>query len=240
MSSKGFVLALVLTLIFFVSGVYAIDVNVSSGNSSGTGMTADQSMKKLMEGNDRFVSGKVCHPNQSAERRAEVVSAQHPHPFAVVVSCSDSRVPPEILFDQGIGDIFVIRTAGEVMDNATLGTIEYAVEHLNIPLIVVLGHDNCGAVKAAVTGEAPGHINYLVEAIKPAVNKAKGMKGDLLNNAIDINTHDVVAQLEATKPILSEAVKEGKLKIVGARYHLDSGAVEILRDDSHIYNREHC
>ena len=149
-------LALVLTLIFFVSGVYAIDVNVSSGNSSGTGMTADQSMKKLMEGNDRFVSGKVCHPNQSAERRAEVVSAQHPHPFAVVVSCSDSRVPPEILFDQGIGDIFVIRTAGEVMDNATLGTIEYAVEHLNIPLIVVTGPRQLRRSQGGSNRRSPG------------------------------------------------------------------------------------
>jgi len=156
-------------------------------------MTAYQSMKKLMEGNDRFVSDKVCHPNQSAEHRADVISAQHP--FAVVVGCSDSGVPPEILFDQGIGDSFVIRTAGEVMDNATLGTIEYAVEHLNIPLIVILGNNHCGAVKPAVTGEATEHMNYLVEAIKPAVNKVKGMKGDLLNSAIDINTRDVVAQL---------------------------------------------
>lgn len=190
-------------------------------------MTAEQALRKLLEGNGRFVSGNVTHPNQSAERRAGVISAQHP--FAVIVSCSDSRIPPEIIFDQGIGDIFVIRTAGEAMDSATLGTIEYAIEHLNASLIVVLGHDNCGAVKAAVTGgEAPGHINYLVEAIKPAVDKAKGMSGDILNNSIDVNTRDIVAQLGSTKPILFEAVKEGKLKIVGARYHLDTGRVDLL------------
>ncbi|MDD1758300.1 MAG: carbonic anhydrase [Methanotrichaceae archaeon] len=190
-------------------------------------MTPDQALRKLIEGNARFVSGKVTHPDQSAERRAEVVSGQHP--FAVVISCSDSRIPPEIVFDQGIGDIFVIRTAGEVMDNVTLGSLEYAVEHLRVPLAIVLGHDNCGAVSAAVTsGEAPGHIKSLVEAIKPAVDKAKEMKGDLLNNSIDVNTQNIVEALKSSKPILSEAVKKDKMKIVGARYHLDSGTVETM------------
>jgi len=231
MLSLGVVLALVLTLIFFVSGAYAIEVNVPGGSNSGIRMTAaDQSLEKLMKGNARFATGWMCHPNQSVEHRVHSISGRHP--FAIVVSCSDSRVPPEIIFDQGIGDIFVVRTAGEVMDNASLGTVEYGVEHLHIPLVVVLGHDNCGAVKAAITGEAPGHMNYLVQAIKPAVDRAKGMKGDLLDNAIDANTLDVVATLQATKPILSEAVKEGTLKIVGARYHFNSGAVEILKDDS--------
>ncbi len=193
-----------------------------------TGMTADQAMKNLLEGNDRFVSGNFVHPDHSiAERRAEVVSAQHP--FAVAVTCSDSRVPPEIVFDQGLGDIFVVRTAGEVMDNVTLGTIEYAVDHLNVPLVLVLGHDGCGAVEAAVLGgEAPGHIAGLVEAIKPAVETAKGMKGDLLNNSIDVNTQNIVDELKLSQPILYPAVKEGMLKIVGARYRLDSVAVKIM------------
>jgi carbonic anhydrase len=193
-----------------------------------TGMTADQAMKNLLEGNDRFVSGNVVHPDQSiAERRAELVSAQHP--FAVVVTCSDSRIPPEIVFDQGLGDIFVVRTAGEVMDNVTLGTIEYAVDHLNVPLVLVLGHDGCGAVEAAVSGgEAPGHIADLVKAIKPAVETAKGMKGDLLNNSIDVNTQNIVEELKSSQPILNPAVEAGRLKIVGARYHLDSGAVKVM------------
>ncbi len=200
---------------------------VAMASEEKTGMTADQAMKNLLEGNDRFVSGNVVHPDQSiAERRAEVVSAQHP--FAVVVTCSDSRVPPEIVFDQGLGDIFVVRTAGEVMDNVTLGTVEYAVDHLNVPLVLVLGHDGCGAVEAAVSGgEAPGHIADLVEAIKPAVETAKGMKGDLLNNSIDVNTQNIVDELKSSQPILYPAVKEGTLKIVGARYHLDSGEVKI-------------
>lgn len=192
------------------------------------GITGEQALLKLMDGNARFASGNATHPDQSAERRAEVVSAQHP--FAVVVGCSDSRVPPEIVFDQGIGDIFVVRTAGEVMDNASLGSIEYAVEHLSVPLVVVLGHDSCGAVKAAVEGgEAPGHIASLVEAIKPAVDEAKNgtqAQDQLLNISIDNNVKNIVSDLNSSEPILSEYVKEGKLKIVGARYHLDSGKVD--------------
>jgi carbonic anhydrase len=203
-------------------------VLVAAASEESSSVTSDEALKMLVDGNARFVSGNVTHPDQSKERLAEVVSAQHP--FAVVVGCSDSRVPPEIVFDQGIGDIFVIRTAGEVMDNATLGSIEYAVEHLNVTLVMVLGHDSCGAVKAAVSGgEAPGHIAYLVDAIEPAVNasEADGQE-NLLNNSIDANTAMVVEQIESTEPILSEYVDEGKLEIVGARYHLDDGSVELL------------
>lgn len=193
-------------------------------------ITGDQAFKKLMDGNARFVSGNITHPNQSAERRAETVSAQHP--FAIVVGCSDSRVPPEIIFDQGIGDLFVVRTAGEVMDGASIGSIEYAVEHLNVPLVVVLGHDSCGAVKAAVDGgEAPGHIGSLVEAIKPAVDEAKNEtknNNETLSIAIDNNIKNVVNDLNSSEPILSEYVKEGKLKIIGARYHLESGKVDLV------------
>jgi carbonic anhydrase len=196
-------------------------------------ITAEQALQKLMNGNARFVSGDVEHPNQSAERRAEVVSGQHP--FAIIVGCSDSRVPPEIVFDQGIGDIFVIRTAGQVIDNAALASIEYGAEHLGVPLVVVLGHDSCGAVKAAVEGgEAPGHIGYLVEAISPAVDEAaeqdanEASEEEVLDAAIDINVENIVDQLETSEPVLSELVEEGRLTIVGARYHLDSGEVEIL------------
>jgi len=200
-------------------------VSVSEENS---GIAADQALKILMEGNARFASGNSTHPDQSiADRRAELVTSQHP--FAIVVTCSDSRVPPEIVFDQGLGDIFVVRTAGEVMDNVTFGTIEYGVDHLNVSLILVIGHDGCGAVEAAIAdGESHGHIGSLVEAIMPAVDTARGMKGDLLNNSIDFNTMNVVDQLKSTGPILSSAVKQGRLKILGGRYHLDSGEVTLL------------
>jgi carbonic anhydrase len=138
----------------------AIAVEAVERNS----ITGDQALQKLTEGNARFISCNVTHPGQSKERLQELVSGQHP--FAVVVGCSDSRVPPEIIFDQGLGDIFVVRTAGKVLDNAVLGSIEYAVEHLSVPLVVVLGHDSCGAVKAAVEGgTVPDHLDRLVKFI---------------------------------------------------------------------------
>ncbi|MDD2756591.1 MAG: carbonic anhydrase, partial [Methanothrix sp.] len=189
----------------------------------------EQALQMLMEGNARFVSGNVTHPDQFADRRSELVSGQHP--FAIVVGCSDSRVPSEVVFDQGLGDIFVIRTAGQVMDNVTLASIEYAVEHLDVPLVVVLGHDSCGAVTAAVNGgEVPGHLGSLVDYILPAVDEAKaaGNEVQLLNSSIDNNVNNIVEELSSSQPILSEVVEEGKLIVVGARYHLDSGIVEIL------------
>jgi carbonic anhydrase len=163
------------------------------------------------------------------ERRTDLISSQHP--IAIVVGCSDSRVPPEAVFDQGLGDIFVVRTAGQVLDNASMGSIEYAVEHLGVPLLVVLGHDSCGAVTAAVKGgEAPGHMNRQVESILPAVDEAKEMndKGELLNNSIDNNINNIRNDLIDAEPILSEKVRKGELSIVGARYHLDTGAVQIF------------
>jgi carbonic anhydrase len=193
-------------------------------------ITAQQALQKLAEGNARFVQEKANHPHQSAERRAEVVSGQNP--FAVILGCSDSRVPPEIIFDQGIGDLFVVRTAGQVVDEVALGSIEYAVEHLGVPLVVVLGHDKCGAVNATIAGgEAAGHIGRLVAAINPSVEKARKMgKGEmLLNNSIDENVRQIALELRSSEPLLSELVAEGKLEIVAARYRLDSGRVEILQ-----------
>ncbi len=214
---------LVIALLLSVLAVFATAAEEKSS------VSGEQALQKLMEGNARFVSGNVTHPDQSADRRNELVSGQHP--FAVVVGCSDSRVPPEVVFDQGLGDIFVIRTAGEVMDNVTLASIEYAVEHLNVALVVVLGHDSCGAVTAVIKGgEVPGHLDSLVNFIQPAVDEAKaaGDEGQLLNNSINNNVKNIVEELNVSQPILSEMVEEGKLKVVGARYHLDSGTVEIL------------
>jgi carbonic anhydrase len=184
-------------------------------------------VQKLLDGNKRYVDGKPSHPNHAPERRNQVAKGQHP--FAVVVSCSDSRVPPEIIFDQGIGDLFVIRVAGNIVDDIGLGSIEYAVEHLHVSLIVVLGHERCGAVEAAVKGgEAPGHIKSLVEAIGPAVEKAKGEPGDLAENAMRTNVKMVVDHLKGSKPILEHLVHNGTLTVVGARYDLDDGTVTIV------------
>ena len=204
----------------------------SSGSTrNNQALNADQALQELMEGNKRYVVSKPTRPDQTAEYRTEVAKGQHP--FAVIVGCSDSRVPPEIVFDQGLGDLFVIRVAGNVVDDEALGSIEYAAEEFKLPLVVVLGHERCGAVKATIDalekgGEVPGHIKSLVEAIKPSVEKAKEQTGDLLDNAVRANVQRVVAQLKTTEPILSELVSTSKIRIVGARYDLDSGTVELI------------
>jgi carbonic anhydrase len=186
----------------------------------------DRALQKLMEGNARYVSARAAHPNQTPARRAEVIEGQHP--FAVIVGCSDSRVPPEIIFDQGLGDLFVVRLAGHVSNDEALGSIEYAVEHLGTRLIMVLGHDGCGAVTAAVKGGgAPGRIGSVFNAIAPAVQKAKNRPGDLLKNAIRENVAMVVEQLQSSAPLLQALVKNGGLKITGALYNLDDGKVTI-------------
>ena len=191
------------------------------------GVDSQTSLQKLIDGNKRFTDSKPKHINQTSERRLEVAKGQKP--FAVVVTCSDSRVPPEIIFDQGLGDLFVIRTAGNIIDDIGLGSIEYAVEHLGVQLIVVLGHEKCGAVDAAVKGgHAEGHIQNLIEAIRPVVEKEKNNKGDLLDNSVKANAQMVVKQLNSSEPILKEFVHEKKLTIVGARYDLDDGVVTIL------------
>jgi len=189
-------------------------------------VSGDKALQKLMDGNNRYVSAQMSHPNQTPARRSEVIEGQHP--FAVIVGCSDSRVPPEIIFDQGLGDLFVVRLAGHVLSDEALGSIEYALEHLGTRLIMVLGHDNCGAVTAAVKGgDIPGHIGSIVKAIAPAVKKAKNQPGDLLENAIRENVAMVVEQLKYSDPLLKELVENGALKIVGAHYHLDDGKVSV-------------
>lgn len=202
---------------------------IALASEENSGITGEQALQKLMEGNARYASGNASHPDQSMQRRSELIAGQHP--FAVIIGCSDSRIPPEVIFDQGLGDIFVIRTAGQVMDNVSIGSIEYAVEHLGVPLVVVLGHDSCGAVTAATEGsEVPGHLDSLVNFILPAVEQARemGNSSELLNNSIDNNIYNIVDDLLASQPILSEKVEKGELLIVGARYHLDSGEVETL------------
>jgi carbonic anhydrase len=189
--------------------------------------TADQALERLMAGNKRYVAAQQAHPHEAPERRAELSDGQYP--FAVILGCADSRVPPEVIFDQGLGDLFVIRVAGNVLDDCVLGSIEYAVAHLHTPLIVVLGHSKCGAVGATVEGgELEGHLPSLAAAIQPAVDQAKNLVGDLVDNAVRANAKMVVEQLEASEPVLSALVDAGKLKVIAARYDLDTGEVELL------------
>lgn len=181
----------------------------------------------LQAGNERFVKGEIAVKDVGATRREELAKGQEP--FAVVVTCSDSRVPPEIVFDQALGDVFVVRVAGNVIDEVALGSVEYAVEHLESPAIIVLGHESCGAVKATVAGgKAPGSVGAIVKMIQPAVDAAKKLgvaKAMLPEEAADEN---VANQLETLKDsrILAEKLKEKELVIKGAKYHLDSGEVE--------------
>ena len=188
---------------------------------------ADQTLSALLDGNKRYVAGKPQRPHQNAGRRAELSKGQKPR--AAVLGCADSRVPPELLFDQGLGDIFVVRVAGNIVDDVALGSLEYAAEHLGVDLIIVLGHSSCGAVAATLKGgEAPGHLGALVKAIKPAVDECRGKPGDALDNAVHANVRRVVAQISSSKPVLGHLVKEGTLKVVGAHYDITTGAVTLV------------
>ena len=192
----------------------------------------DEALKLLLAGNQRFVAGNLnsVTRDELAQRRAELVQGQKP--FAIVLCCSDSRVGPELVFDQELGNIFVVRTAGEVLDAAGIGSIEYAVAHLGSPLLLVLGHEYCGAVAAAVAdAKEPGHIADIVKAIRPAVVKTEGWKGDPLHNAVQANVQDIAARLRTTGPILSEKVKAGRLKVTGAIFSLNTGKVELVPND---------
>lgn len=186
-------------------------------------------LERLKDGNKRFVNGNTEKPNQTLERLKEVSTYQNP--FATIIGCSDSRVPSEIIFDQGLGDLFIVRTAGQVSSHASWGSIEFAYASLNTKLIVVLGHTNCGAVSAACNSiEVPGHIITLINEIKPAVKLAKDNLGDkdLINLAVEYNVSMQVEKLKHLEPILSKAVESGDLLIVGAVYNLETGEVNFL------------
>jgi carbonic anhydrase len=190
---------------------------------------ADEVLQRLMEGNLRYSTNRATDLNESAVRRIEIAKAQRP--FAAIFGCVDSRVPPEIIFDHGLGDLFVIRTAGHIIDRAVLGSIEFGIVELTIPLIMVLGHERCGAVKATIEAieqhqDAPNQIDMLVDSIRPAVERARSQPGDLLENAVQANIELTVSRLKAS-PILAEAIQKGRLEVVGARYDLDTGTVAL-------------
>ena len=197
-------------------------------------LSADEALRELLEGNERFVTGKRLTPRGRPEDFQALAHGQFPE--AVIVSCADSRVAPEILFDVGVGDIFVVRVAGNVVGGTgavVKGSIEYAIAELNVRLVVVLGHSGCGAVKAAIQhlddkDSLPGTINGLVELIKPAVAKSKGLPGDPLENAIRQNVEIGVERLRGLDPILAPLVKAGTVKVLGGVYDLFTGRVTMI------------
>ncbi|MEM8969278.1 MAG: carbonic anhydrase [Bacteroidota bacterium] len=194
---------------------------------STTVISADDALKELMDGNRRFMEEHQKHPHEDRQWRYSLTEGQHP--FAVILTCSDSRVAPEIIFDQGLGDLFVIRVAGNVAREKVIGSIEYAIAHLGTKLIVVMGHEKCGAVGASLEiDENEGHIGAIIQAIKPAVYLAKQMEGDLLTNSIRNNAQMVAEQLKEAQPILTREIKSGGVKVVPAYYKISTGEVELL------------
>lgn len=191
---------------------------------------ATTALEKLLAGNQRFVRGELA-PKDVITRRQELVVGQQP--FAIVLGCSDSRVPPELLFDQGLGDLFVVRTAGQVLEPTTIASIEYAVDHLHVPLLVILGHDQCGAVTATVSheGRGEGNIGVLFSKIVPSLVKAREMNppaAAFVETVTDLNLDALAQQLFTESPIVRSAVTEGRLRLVGAKYFLRSGEVKLL------------
>lgn len=193
-------------------------------------VTENSILEKLLQGNNRFSTAHSIHPDESRQRIHEIAKGQHP--FAVVISCSDSRVPPELIFDQGLGDLFVIRTAGNLVGGLEIGSVEYAVEHLQVPLIVVLGHEQCGAIKAFVEGgETPGHIKDIVDSIKAEAEICAIAKDDKdrLAHCIEANLRHVTLQLQLQSTIIREKMEKGELRIVTGKYDLERGAVTLLK-----------
>ena len=180
--------------------------------------------EKLMEGNRHFVAEQPSHPNQDANRRNE--SSLEQRPFAAILGCADSRVAPEILFDQGLGDLFVVRVAGNTPDDFLMGSLEYAVAHLGIRLIVVLGHEECGAVQASLTRKIyPGHIETILNAIRQAPPLQTCERKQALSCAMEANVQYVVEKIKNDPPILSQEVAAGKVQVIGAYYDLQKGSV---------------
>lgn len=209
---------------------------ISSCSTESNPVVSNQTpLETLLEGNERFNQGKSIHPDESIDYLSNLKKGQHP--VAVVISCSDSRVPPELVFDQGLGKIFSIRTAGNVIGDYELGSIEYAVEHLKCNLIIVLGHENCGAVDAFIHNphdKKGGHIQTIVDYIANE-EEEKAIPAAMRSNiemAVKANILHGVHLLKNSEPELKEVFKAGKLEIVGAFYDLDNGQVKLLKDKS--------
>lgn len=194
-------------------------------------MTPAEAWRTLREGNERFVSGTSSHPNQDSSRRSELVATQNP--FCVIFGCSDSRLAAEIIFDLGLGDAFVVRSAGQVIDAAVLGSLEYAIDPLGVPLIVVLGHDSCGAVTATVnayeTGAMPqGFVRDLVERIMPSVLTAQRNGVTTVNDTVVEHVKQTGKRLLETSTVIARAVEEGRTAVLGVCYHLGEGKAELV------------
>ena len=214
----------------FLALALSLNVNVAFANHDFDNLSAKEALKKLEKGNKRFVELKLKHPDESKARRKEMLQGQHP--FVVILSCSDSRVPAELIFDQGLGDIFVVRNAGNVLDEHVIGSIEYAVMHCGVKLIVIMGHQDCGAIAATLSGVSETkYIQSLENSIKPAIEDCK-KKGLEINsdNVVKAHVAQDINELLSQDDELVKYMKKHDVKIVGAYYHLDSGKVDFIQD----------
>ena len=215
-----------------IAAALAVGGSALAAGGPVTSLTGDQALAKLKEGNQRYVSYPQACISDLASARAGVT--QHQAPWATILSCADSRVPPELIFGgQNVGELFIARNAGNMADTATLGTIEYGAAALGVPLIVVLGHESCGAVAAACeivekNSNFPGSIGTMLEPIIPAALAAKGKPGDFVDNAVRENARRTAARIVSASNIVADLVKDGKVKVVAGRYDLDDGRVEFF------------
>ncbi|MHC0066420.1 carbonic anhydrase [Nostoc sp. UIC 10890] len=190
-------------------------------------ISANEAIRRLLDGNQRFIQQKRQYPAQSLERLRLVAKTQYP--FAAILGCADSRVPAEIVFDQGLGDLFVVRVAGNVVSDTVIGSLEYSTTVLGSQLIVVLGHKRCGAVAEAIKNEPiPGRIGLIIEGIKPSIERIKLRTGDNMQDAVIANIQYQAEKLQESSTILAKLLREDKLKIVGACYDIDTGKVNII------------
>ena len=214
---------------FIISFTLLINANICLANHNTENISADEALKKLIKGNERFVELKEQHPDSDKQRRKEMLKGQHP--FVVILSCSDSRVPPELIFDQGLGDIFEIRNAGNVLNEHVIGSIEYAVMHCGVKLIVIMGHQDCGAIAATLSGVSETkYIKALEDSIKPAVEDCK-KQGKEINsdNVVKAHVMQDINELLSQDNELVKYMKKNNVKIVPAYYHLDTGKVDFLK-----------
>ena len=210
-----------------IAGALMLNIIPSFAHNT-SNLSADEALDKLQKGNERFVSLHQKHPDETKKRRKEMMKGQHP--FVVILSCSDSRVPPELIFDQGLGDIFEIRNAGNVLNKHVIGSIEYAVMHCGVKLIVIMGHQDCGAIGATLSGVSETeYIKALEDSIQPAVEecKAKGLEVNS-DNVVKEHVMQDINELLTQDTELVKYMKKNKVKIVPAYYHIDSGKVEFL------------
>lgn len=203
-----------------------ITANTCLANHNSENLSAEEALEKLVQGNKRFVELEQKHPDEDKKRRKEMLKGQHP--FVVILSCSDSRVPPELIFDQGLGDIFEIRNAGNVLDEHVIGSIEYAVMHCGVKLIVIMGHQDCGAIAATLSGVSETkYIKSLEDSIQPAVEdcKKKGLEVNS-DNVVKAHVQQDINELLSQDTELVKYMKEHNVKIIPAYYHLDTGVVD--------------